>query len=270
MFTNPISSSTVAPSSARAAKTVSLPAAFGEQLSALYGLVQKSNYVFGSPLGPFWVAGRTFQVPRFVYFGPHTNDAGVRLAFLAGHDHRDLRPTLSLLHFVEGLALAPDIGQGLNLSFFPLVDVLGLAGLRLDRVLGEDSWAFSTAPEIQLLERETRKSGFQGFVRIESAPGLDVVGVSLRGGLTTENVAPDVELISSEDVRPFEVRWEADPRPWRSGPLEVSDDLARRPFELVLRVPASWSVETYREAISAILKRFVVRYRGFIAYGQHL
>ena len=35
------------------AAPLSLIALFGEQLDALYGLVQRSNYVFGSPLGPF-------------------------------------------------------------------------------------------------------------------------------------------------------------------------------------------------------------------------
>ena len=120
----------------RPAAPLSLIALFGEQLDALYGLVQRSNYVFGSPLGPFHWQARTYHVPRFVYFGPDGSDAAVRLAFLAGFDHRDLRGTLALLHFVERLALKPDVGQGLNLSFFPLVDVLGLSGLGEDRRRG--------------------------------------------------------------------------------------------------------------------------------------
>jgi hypothetical protein len=39
-------------------------------------------------------------LPRFVYFGPQATDESLRLAFLTGFDHRDLRGTLSLLHFV--------------------------------------------------------------------------------------------------------------------------------------------------------------------------
>ena len=107
---------------------LSLPAAFAEQLTSLYGLVQRSSYVFGSPLGAVAHAGRSHPLPRFVYFGPHASEASVRLAFLAGFDHRDLRGTLALLHFIEGLALEPEIGHGLNFSLFPLVDVLGSAG----------------------------------------------------------------------------------------------------------------------------------------------
>ena len=262
--------STVARSRPQGADPVSLPAAFGEQLSALYGLVQRSSHVFASPLGPFTAFGRSFQVPRFVYFGPHTSDAGLRLAFLGAFDHRDLRPTLALLHVVEGLALKPDLGQGLNLSFFPLIDVLGLAGLGSRRFLAGEAWARSESPELRLLEREARTRGFHGFIRVESAPGQDVVGVSLRGSVALSDSGPDLEIISSEDIEPFEVRWEASAVSEAHGPLGVADDVAFRPFELTLRIPASWSAQAYSEAAASILKRFVVRYRAFIAYGQHL
>lgn len=250
---------------------VSLPAALGEQLSELYGLVQRSDHVFGSPLGPFVAAGRTHQLPRFAYFGPHASDAALRLSFLAGLDHRDLRPTLALLRLVQGLALKPDLGQGLNLSFFPLVDVLGLAGLQSNRALAAESWAASSAPEIQLLERDARLRGYHGFVRLETAPGEDVVTVVLRGAPPLENDAPELEIISSADVDPLPVRWESAPvSDVRTGPLAIADDLPLPPFELIVRLPGAWPLDLYARAAASILKRFVVRYRGFIAYAQHL
>lgn len=250
-------------------ESASLPAAFAEQLSSLYGLVQRSRYVFGSPLGPFQAGGREFQIPRFVYFGPHTSDVSVRLSFLAGFDHRDLRGTLSLLHFVERLALKPDIGQGLNLSIFPLVDVLGLAGIAGVRPVGSDHWVGSEIPELHVLERDARQRAYHGFVRVETAPLTDEVTVSLRGVQHTDNPSPDVEVIGSDDIEPFAVRWEVASTE-SAGPLSVADDLGDQPFELTLRIPASWSVNLYREATASILKRFVQRYRGFLAYGQHL
>jgi len=67
------------------------------------------------------------------------------------------------------------------------------------------------------------------------------------------------------------VRWESSSlAPVTDGPLTVADDLAFQPFELTLRLPAAWSPELTREAAASILKRFVLRYRGFMAYGQHL
>lgn len=250
---------------------LSLPAAFSEQLSNLYQLVQRSDYVFGSPVGPFYFGDRQFYLPRFVYFGPHASDASLRLGFLSGFDHRDLRSTLAMLRLIEGLARQPDLGQGLNLSFFPLVDVLGLAQVEADRSLSSQSWLTPTAPEIVLLERESRQRAFHGFVRLETAPAEEVVTIRLRSSSTVENAAPALELISSEDVSPVHIRWEsessADPR---RGPLEIADDLPMQPFELVVRLPASWPLDDYAEVAASILKRFVLRYRGFISYAQHL
>ena len=250
---------------------LSLPAAFSEQLTELYGLALRSRHLFGSPLGLFSAQHRPFSIPRFVYFGSDSNDAALRLAFFAGQDHRDLRGTLALLHLVEQLALKPDLGQGLNLSFFPLIDVLGLAGLAPARQLALEHWAHTSAPELNLLEKDARLQGYHGFVNIETAPGEDVISIRLRGADEAAYASPDLELFSSADIDPFPVRWEATVTGLAiTGPLSVADDLPLRPFELTLRLPAAWSPELYREATTLILKRFVLRYRGFIAYGQHL
>lgn len=248
----------------------SLPAIFGEQLADLYNLVERSEFVFGSPLGPIKTDRRSFYLPRFVYFGPNTSDVSLRLAFSAGLDHRDLHSTLALLHLVEQLALKPDIGQGLNLSFFPLIDVLGLASLALDRGLASANWPQSSAPEINLLDQDARLSGYHGFVRLETARNQDVPTVRLRFA-PNDYLTPDVELVSSDDFEPYAVRWEADTNHTPlDGPLSLAGDLAVPPFELTLRLPSTWSTEQYREATTSILKRFIVRYRGFLAYGQNL
>ena len=250
---------------------VSLTAAFSEQLSNLYQVVQRSSNVFGSPLGPIPADTRQLYLPRFVYFGPSASDAALRLSFLAGFDHRDLRPTLSLLRFIEGLALQPDLGQGLNLSFFPLLDVLGLARGESSRELSTHNWARPTVPEIGLLEKDARVRSYHGFIRIESGINEDVVVVRLRSPIPTENFAPSLELISSDDLEPFAVRWESDTTSdLPAGPLSMADDLPLQPFELTVRIPAAWSLDTYAEAAASILKRFVLRYRGFISYAQHL
>ena len=252
------------------ANDASLTAVFGEQLADLYDLVQRSQFVFGSPLGPIQVAQRSLHLPRFVYFGPHTSDVSLRLAFTAGLDHRDLRSTLALLHLVEQIALKPDLGQGLNLSFFPLVDVLGLASLAADRNLASVNWSQTNEPEINLLEQDARLSGYHGFVRLETARSHDVATVRLRFA-PNDYPTPEVELVSSDDFEPFAVRWESDTgHPPVDGPLSIAGDLGVAPFELTLRLPAAWPAEQYREATASILKRFIVRYRGFLAYGQNL
>ncbi|MBL9216701.1 MAG: hypothetical protein JNG83_14580 [Opitutaceae bacterium] len=244
----------------------SLSASLAEQLATLYGLAQRSDHVFGSPLGPFEHAGRAHYVPRFVYVGPHTSDESPRLAFLAGWDHRDLRSTLALLQLVGELVATPSVGQSLHLAFYPCLDVLGAeAG---PRRLATQSWTQPSAPEIGLLARDARLRQYHAFIRVVSAPADDVVVLRLRTGGAVSSFVP---LLTSSDVDPFPVRWEmeAGTAP-AAGPLSLAADLPFQPLDLEFGVPVDWSLATCREAVTSVLKRFIVRYRAFLAYGQHL
>jgi len=267
-----LSRATVAPAHSvtpfPSASSLSLTAALGDQLSRLYALVQKSSHVFGSPLGPVAHEGRNYQLPRFVYFGPHTSEESVRLAFLGSFDSRDLRATLALLHLVEGLALEPSIGQSLHLAFYPLVDLLGHFGGLPDRALGSAAWTYPSPPEINTLAQDAKHRAYHGFVRVETAPADEVLTIRLRGPQINSD---EIEFITSEETDPYPVRFESShDEPVHDGPLSLGDDLPFRPFEITLRVPGNWPLERYSEAVSSILKRFIVRYRGFLAYGQHL
>ena len=255
---------------APAASALSLSAALGDQLARLYQLAQRSDLVFGSPLGPFTHQERSHYVPRFVYFGPHTSEESVRLAFYAGFDRRDLRGTLALLHFVERLALAPDLGQSLNIAFFPLVDVLGLLE-QGDRGLAGFSWHAPRQPELALLAQDVRLRNYHGFVRLESAPDEEVITVRLRGLGGGGGLSGETDLLNSDDAAPWPVRWEAaGSARVGDGPLSLAAELAFAPFELTVRVPANWREKNHHEAVAAVLRRFILRYRGFLAYGQHL
>ncbi len=245
--------------------------AFAGSLSRLYALSQQSQHVFGSPLGPFFYRGRQHSLPRFVYFGPQTHDDSLRLAFLAGFDARDLRTSLSLLHVVQRVVEVPQLGQGLNLSFFPLVDVLGLDGSTNARGLSEQSWDERAAPELALLQQDARLRGYHGFVRVEETDS-EAITVRLRHEAGLALPASGVELIASDDFGRWPVRFEAD-HPGAvagDGPLSLSDDLPLAPFELTLKMPDSWTQEEQQDALSFALHQFILRHRAHHAYGLHL
>ena len=242
------------------------------RIGALYARSQKDRALFGSPLGPFHFDGQPGWLPRFVFFGPQASDESWRLAFLAGFDHRDLRPAQALLGFVEHLAEHAEQGHGLNLAFFPLVDAAGLTFAAPPRHLAAAHWLHDSAPEIGLLEKDARLRGYHGFVRIETAaPGEDILTIRVREP-AEKHPTPDVELISTEEIDPFPVRFELGARGVApaDGPLTVADDLPVQPFELTLFVPSAWSDDLYHDAVSHILARFLRRYRAFQAFGGHL
>jgi len=242
----------------------------GSDLSALYALSQNSPYVFASPLGPFLAGARSAYLPRFVFFGPHACDESWRLAFLAGFDHRDLRASRALVALATRLATDSETGHALNLSFFPLVDVGGLASGLARRGLDRAHWGSATAPELVLLEKDARQRGYHGFVRVETSPPEEELIVLRVRGPFSGVLSPDLELITSEETRTFPVRFESDARQASEGPLSIAEDLPLSPFELTLRIPGSWSDEAYLHAAVTLLERFLRRYRAFQAYGQHL
>jgi hypothetical protein len=246
----------------------SVPAAFAEQFRELAGLVRHSHHLYNSPLGPFYHRGRHFPVPRFTFFGSDTTDDSPRLAVLGGFDHRDLRSTYAIIHLVRLLALKPLNGHGLQLAFFPLVDVLGLSGHAHLRRLAAADWQFPETPELDLLSQDARVRSYHGFIRIESTTE-DVAVLRLRG--LDPSTANDDDLITSADFGPLPVRWELQPATdVADGPLSLKQELPLRPFELQIRLPNTWTPELYREATAQFFKRFVRRYTTYLAHAQNL
>jgi hypothetical protein len=256
-------------SAAPAPQPGAAPDALRSELSALYAYSQASPFVFASPLGPFPAGGRPAYLPRFVFFGPHASDDSWRLALLAGFDHRDARSSRALVALACRLAADSEAGHALNLTFFPVVDIGGLASGAAGRDLARAPWGAGAPPEIALLEKDARQRAYHGFITVETgAQGDDLIGLCVRGPLA-DGLSPDLELITSEETRSFPVRFEAQAGD-AAGPLSIADDLPFAPFELRLRIPGSWSDEAYQHAAVTLLERFLRRYRAFQAYAQHL
>jgi hypothetical protein len=240
-------------------------------LSATYVLAQESRHVFASPLGPLPLGDGSKWMPRFVFFGPNTHDESWRLSILAGFDGRDLRATHSLLNLIQTFSQDSGNGYGLNLTFFPLVDVAGVAFGATGRQLELAHWSRSRAPEIALLESDARTVGYHGYIRVETVAGEEeLISVRMRAPAGVLE-SPDVELISSADFAPFATRFERlASTSAADGPLSIADDLPIPPFELTFCIPAVWSTDLYQRAVTTLLTRFILRYRAFQAYGQHL
>jgi hypothetical protein len=254
--------------SARAATVPSLD--LRNRLSRLYELAQNSDYLFGSPLGPIMRDTRTLYLPQFVYFGPKTSEASPRLAVISGLGRHDLLAARAVTAFVEGLARNPDIGHALNISFFPVANVLGLMGGAEEHELSDEHWANSHLPEIRLLAQDARTKSYQGYIRIITTSD-DEPSALLRTVVSTFTARSDIEVLNSDDFSPWNVTFAAlSSSASAHGPLSMADDLPFAPFEVELSIPAEWSQARADREIAAVLKRLVIRYRGFLAYGQNL
>jgi len=262
--------SSKANASARTRKSAAVPStSLQQRLSRLYGRAEESDHIFVSPLGPFNHEGEQFYLPHFVYFGPFTSQESLRLAVLAGFDPGDQPASRAVLAFIEGLTVRPDIGHALNISLFPVVNVRdepAAAGRRLSA----EPWDRPRESEIQLLGQDARGRGYHGFFRI-AVTHEDGPSATVRGVLSPSVGATGVELFNSDDFRPWPVRFEAlSVGAIAHGPLTLADDLPYAPFEVELALPAAWSQTRIDGALAKLLKRLIVHFRGFQAYGQHL
>jgi hypothetical protein len=258
-------------SAARTSGSPSVPSfSLAQRLSALAEAAQDSDYIFGSPLGPFFENETAHYLPRFVYFGPDSSPASLRLALVAGTGRHDLLSAQALVAFIEGLIQRPDLGHGLNLSFFPVVNVQRFLGGAEEHDLSAAHWGNTSDPEIRLLTQEVRVRGYHGFIVVETTTD-EAPTARVRTVLTENIAASDVELFNSEDFLPWSVRFESiTPRIASRGPLTLAMDLAFAPFEVEILLPAQWSQTHTDRRLAALLKRLLQRYRGFHAYGQHL
>lgn len=249
-----------------------MPLALHAELSALYERAQDSRYIFASPLGPLFAGGRAAYLPRFVFFGPNASDDSWRVCLYAGLDRRDLRGPKALLALASLLAADSAAGHGLNLTFIPVVDVGGTADGSPEGGLSSAHWGRQPPPEIALLAADARQRGYHGFVTVETAPpGDPLIGIRV-GGSAAGGLSPGAELVTPEETRSFSVRLEpaADRVRPSAGPLSIADDLPVGPFELTLRIPASWPDEAYQHAAATLIERILRRYRAYQAHGQHL
>lgn len=240
------------------------------RLSLLFAIAQDSDHLFASPLGPIYDGDTTVQLPRFVYFGPGSSEASLRLALLAGFGRHDLLAAQALVAFIEGLARRPDIGQGVNLSLFPVVNARRFLAGAEERDLSTAHWSKSDEPEIKLLSMEARVRSYHGFVSVETTTD-ETPWALVRTVLTDHVAASDVELFNSDDFEPWSVRFESlTTRAATEGPLTLAQDLAFAPFSVEIALPAHWPQAHADRSLNALLKRLIQRYRGFFAYGQHL
>lgn len=244
------------------------PTGLRDRLSRLYELAQSADFLFGSPLGP--LSGSDATLPQFVYFGPRTSDVSPRLAVVSGLGRHDLAAARAVLAFVERLALQPEIGHALNVSFFPVANVLGLLGGAEEHDLAGASWTKSPAPELALLAQDSRVRGYQGYVVVATTPD-DEPTVRVRTVVSPFIERSNVEVFNSAHFAPWAVTFETHATgDITTGPLSLADDLPFAPFAVEVALPADWSQARADAAVARVLKRLLTHYRGFVAYGQHL
>jgi hypothetical protein len=249
-------------------------------LARLTTLAAHSSHVFTSPLGPFTHGAASFTLPRFLFVGENAAEEAWRIGVYAGLDGTDTRASLAVLRALERFALEPGLGHSFNLVFYPVVNPSGVADetrrTRAGHLLAEQSWASSTAPELQWLERDARSLQLHGAFVVQSDPAADQIQGWLRG------FSPGEPFLHAEPVRgtskvgylpfKFPVQWEPHPEGFnaQTGPLTLADDFRIRPFEVTLNVPGEPPLEWAVQSVANTLRVFLNNFRTAAATGLNI
>ena len=237
---------------------------------ALYEVASASDSVFGSPLGPIEGPNERIFLPQFVYFGPHSSVDPVRIAVFGGLSGEDYKGSWAMNDRVKSLLVRPDIGQGVSVSVFPVVNLNAIRGCTESAKLQDIDWFGSRVPEIRLITQNAKIRSYQGFIRIESSRD-SVSGVVVRTAVKRRAHRSSAEVFASSDFEPWDTRFETlGPESELSGPLSLSRVLGSALFEVVLSVPESWTQSTWNSNLLPLLGRLVASYRKFFSYGGEL
>jgi len=237
---------------------------------ALYEEASASDSVFGSPLGPIEGPGGRNFLPQFVYFGPGSSIDPVRIAVFGGLSGEDLKGSWALIDWIKVLLVHPEIGQGVSVSVFPIVNLNAIQGGADSVGLQDLDWFVARIPEIRLITENARVRAYQGFIRIEASRD-SVPSVVVRTAVKRRAHHSSAEVFASSDFEPWDTRFETlGPDNKLLGPLSLSRKLNNALFEVVLSVPAAWTQSKWSSNLLPLLGRLVASYRKFFSYGGEL
>jgi hypothetical protein len=239
-------------------------------IGTLYEDASTSDSVFGSPLGPIEGTGARTFLPQFVYFAPASTVDPVRIGVFSGLSREDLKGSWALIDWIKALLVRPDIGHGVSVSVFPVVNLTGIQEGMEGAGLQASDWRGSRIPEIRLIADNARIRSYQGFIRIESSRD-SVPKVVVRTAVNRRTHGSLAEIYDSSDFEPWETCFESlGPNSRLLGPLSLARELDTGLFEVVISLPAAWPQASWNSKLLPLLGRLVASYRTFFSYGGEL
>lgn len=232
-------------------------------LTPLDELAETSRCLYRRDLGAFTSGARECSLPAFLYLGPKTDRAPIRLGLFATLHGDDLEGALGLLQVVNELQRRPVLATGYTLYLYPVVNPTGLEDFtRLSRSgkdLSREFWRGSAEPEVRLLERELKRRAFHGIVRLHSERAASSFygqagGAPYAGALLVEALRAAATFLP---VR----RSEHPALNSLAGGLRPSTEDGSGPFELALHAPRQAPLHLQLEAFTAALLAVLAAFR---------
>lgn len=245
-----------------------------------------SDAVISGVAGKFQAGGRTYHLPRFIFTGPRSEDAPIRIGIFGGLHGDEPESTLGLLPFFRQLIAQPDLARGYVLFLYPLVNPTGFERGTRESSTGKDLnrefWQGSGEPEVYLLEQELIDHQFHGLIALHADRDSHGTYGYVQGATLSAEIL-DPALRAAEAVLPRNRDAVIDGMAARDGIIHkgyqgvlsspkgtAPAPLKSLPFEIVFETPQGAPLDAQLEATRLALFSILENYRGFISFSQNI
>ena len=250
-------------------------------LAPLDHVASKSPNIIVNREARFELDGEIYTLPRYLFIGPKSGDAPIRIGIFAAIHGDEPEGAHALVQFVKLLESKPELAAGYYLSFYPVCNPTGFEdGTRLSRSgkdLNREFWKNSTEPEVRLLQAELVSRSFQGIISLHTDDTSDgFYGFAHGATLTKHLIEPALQAagkLLARNERQIIDGFRAQNgiiRESYSGILSAPPKVRPRPFEIILETPAAPPEYQKQCAFVAALQTILTEYRKFIAYAPNL
>ena len=251
-------------------------------LAPLDEIAENSTHLISRSAARFERAGRTFELPRYVYLGPKGGGDTIRIGIFATVHGDEPEGALALARFVAELERNPDLAKGYALFIYPVCNPTGfVANTRASsngKDLNREFWKNSKEPEIRFLESEICLHALDGIITLHSDDTSDGLYGFVSGAVLSENLL-EPALGKAERFLPRNGRRVIDGFAASHGIISdgyqgvlrsLPGVAGRPPFEITFETPQLTSLHRQVEAFNAALLSILTEYRYLIAIAQNI
>src|SRR5208283_2160172 len=229
----------------------------------------------------FEADGESYVLPRYLFIGPKSGDAPIRIGIFAGIHGDEPEGAYAAVRFLQFLETYADLAAGYCLSVYPVCNPTGFEDntrhSRRGKDLNREFWNKSAEPEVGLLQADLVSRSFHGIISLHVDDTSDGF-YGIVGGATLTKHLIEPALKAADAFLPLDRRALIDGFPARQsvvrdtfpGVLSAPPVIRQRPFEIVLEAPKGRPTFLTESAFDAALQSILAGCRKFIAYAQHL
>jgi hypothetical protein len=249
--------------------------------ASLDSLVQNSPNLVVNREAHFVSGGESYVLPRYLFIGPKSGDAPIRIGIFAGIHGDEPEGAHAAVRFLNFLDNYAELAAGYALSVYPVCNPTGFEdNTRLSRRgkdLNREFWRNSAEPEVGLLQAELASHSFDGIISLHVDDTCDGFYGLVGGATLTKNLIEQA-LAAADKYLPLDKRARIDGLPARNsivrntipGVLSAPPVVRQRPFEIILEAPKGRPAYLTEWAFVAALNTILDEYRKFIAYARNL